>query len=398
MVTFLLMIIYLAFIALGLPDALLGSAWPIMKIDMGATTEMAGYISLIISFFTVMSSLLASRLLHKYGTGKVTLFSILSTTIALLGISISEDFIFLLILAIPLGLGAGSVDAALSNYVALHFKARHMSWLHCFWGIGAVTGPLIMSFWLNHNNNWRAGYVMVGLILLTIAAILLASLSLWKIFEKGRVEGGSDDKKLISNREALRIPGVKMSMLTMLCYNGSETAAGLWMASFFIGSKGVSPGAAAALSSLFFIGIIIGRILSGFLSSNVSSKNLIRYGSIVGCFGLVILVMPVPYWIATGALFLVGLGGAPIYPSIVHATPERFGEKASPSVIGLEMASAYTGSALIPLVMGMIAGQIGMLMVPIILLVLFSIMLLASEMVNVVYRRKGANIDKRKGS
>ncbi|WJM11012.1 MFS transporter [Paenibacillus sp. PK1-4R] len=382
MVTLLLIIIYLAFIGLGLPDALLGSAWSVMKNDIHATTEMAGYISLIISFSTVVSSLSASRLLHRFGTGKVTLFSILSTTIALLGFSFSENFVFLLILAVPLGLGAGSVDAALSNYVALHFKAKHMNWLHCFWGIGAVTGPLVMAYWLNQANNWRAGYVTVGLILLGIVVILLSTLSLWKIFEKGRVEGSGDEKKRVSNREAIRIPGVKMSMLAMLCYNGSETAAGLWMASFFIVSKGVSPGTAAALSSLFFIGIILGRIISGFLSTHVSSKNLIRYGGIIGCFGLVILVMPIPYWIAAGALFIVGLGGAPIYPSIVHATPERFGEKASPSVIGLEMASAYTGSTLIPLGMGLIASEWGMSMVPLILLILFSVMFAATELVN----------------
>ncbi|WP_342435477.1 MFS transporter [Paenibacillus sp. FSL L8-0436] len=388
MVTLLLMIIYLAFMGLGLPDALLGSAWPIMQHDIGATTEMAGYLSLIVSFCTVISSLFASRLLHRYGTGKVTLFSILSTTIALLGFSISSDFIFLILLAIPLGLGAGSVDAAMSNYVALHFKAKHMNWLHCFWGIGAFTGPIIMSFWLNRDNNWRAGYVTVGLLLLTIAVILLASLSLWKIFEKESIEEGSDEKKLISNREALRIPGVKISMVTMLCYNGSEAAAGLWMASFFIGNKGVSPGTAAALSSLFYIGIIIGRIISGFLSTSVSSKNLIRYGGIVGCFGLLILVMPVHYWISAGALFIVGLGGAPIYPSIVHSTPERFGKIASPSVIGLAMASAYTGSTLIPSLMGIFASQLGMIMVPVILLILFSIMLVSSEMVNIVYKRK----------
>lgn len=184
MVTLLLIIIYLAFIGLGLPDALLGSAWSVMKNDIHATTEMAGYISLIISFSTVVSSLSASRLLHRFGTGKVTLFSILSTTIALLGFSFSENFVFLLILAIPLGLGAGSVDAALSSYVALHFKAKHMNWLHCFWGIGAVTGPLVMAYWLNQANNWRAGYVTVGLILLGIVVILLSTLSLWKILRR----------------------------------------------------------------------------------------------------------------------------------------------------------------------------------------------------------------------
>lgn len=385
MIILLLIIIYLSFVGLGLPDALLGSAWSIMQVDIGATAEMAGYISLTVSLFTVISSLFASRLLHRFGTGKVTLFSILSTTLALFGFSLSNDLIFLIILGIPLGLGAGSVDAALSNYVALHFKAKHMNWLHCFWGIGAMTGPIIMSMSLNNDNNWRAGYVSIAVILTVIVLILLGSLSLWKIFEKGKI-AESHDEKLISNREAMRIPGVKPSMMSMLCYNGSETAAGLWMASFFIASKGVSPGTAAALTSLFYIGIIIGRIISGFLSSTISSKHLIRYGGLVGCFGLLIVILPLPYWVTAGALFIVGFGGAPIYPSIVHATPERFGEKASSSVIGLEMASAYTGSTLIPLSMGIIAAQFGMNMVPIILLVLFGVMFVSSEMVNRVNR------------
>ncbi|AIQ31408.1 MULTISPECIES: MFS transporter [unclassified Paenibacillus] len=387
MVTLLLIIIYLAFIGLGLPDALLGSAWSIMKLDIGATTEMAGYISLTVSFCTVVSSLFASRLLHRLGTGKVTLFSILLTTISLFGFYFSNEFLFFILLAIPLGLGAGSVDAALSNYVALHFKARHMSWLHCFWGIGAMTGPIVMSFSLDNGNNWRMGYLTIGIVLTIIVLILLGSLSLWKVFENGKIEEG-DEKTLISNREALRIRGVRMSMVSMLCYNGSETAAGLWMASFFIESKGITPGTAAAFSSLFYIGIIIGRIFSGFLSTKLSSKRLIRYGGLVGCVGLLILILPVPHWVAAGALLIVGLGGAPIYPSIVHATPERFGEKASSSVIGLEMASAYTGSTLIPLLMGFIASQFGMFMVPIILLLLFSIMFVSSEMVNRVYKHK----------
>ncbi|CAH1198676.1 MFS transporter [Paenibacillus sp. JJ-223] len=381
MATLLLILIYLAFIGLGLPDALLGSAWSVMKQDIGATTEMAGYISLTVSFCTVISSLFASRLLHRLGTGKVTLISILFTTMALLGFAASSEFVFLILLAIPLGLGAGCVDAALSNYVALHFKAKHMSWLHCFWGIGAMTGPFVMSFWLTHGNNWRAGYFTVGMLLLVIVIALLASLPLWRIYEKGNIEEGSA-QKLVSNREAVRIRGVKSSMLAMLCYNGSETAAGLWIASFLIAGKGLDPAKAAAYTSLFYIGIIIGRVFSGFLSTSVSSKNLIRYGGLIGCFGLLVLVLPVPHWGAAGALFIVGMGGAPIYPSIVHATPERFGEKASSSVIGLQMASAYTGSTLIPLMTGMVAGRFGMSWVPVILLALFGIMFVATETAN----------------
>lgn len=387
MVTFLLVIIYLAFLGLGLPDGLLGSSWSVLRLDIGATTEMAGYISLTVSFSTVISSLFASKLLYKFGTGKVTLGSILLTAIALTGISVSDAFIYLILLAIPLGLGAGCVDAALSNYVALHFKAKHMSWLHCFWGVGAMTGPIVMSFWLRNENNWRAGFVTISIMLTVLVLILLFTLSLWKIFEKEKTAEG-EEAKVVSNKEALQIPGVKMFMLTMLCYNGTEAAVSLWIATFLIESKGLSPASAAALSSIFFIGIIVGRLVSGFLSTFVSSKNLIRYGGIIGCVGFVILITPVPYPVMASALFIIGFGGAPVYPSIVHATPERFGEKASPSVIGLEMASAYVGATLTPLLVGLIANQFGMFLIPILLLFLFIIMFIASEVGNKAFRQQ----------
>jgi fucose permease len=387
MVTFLLVIIYLAFLGLGLPDGLLGSSWSVLRLDIGATTEMAGYISLTVSFSTVISSLFASKLLYKFGTGKVTLGSILLTAIALTGISVSDAFIYLILLAIPLGLGAGCVDAALSNYVALHFKAKHMSWLHCFWGVGAMTGPIVMSFWLRNENNWRAGFVTISIMLTVLVLILLFTLSLWKIFEKEKTADG-EEAKVVSNKEALQIPGVKMFMLTMLCYNGTEAAVSLWIATFLIESKGLSPASAAALSSIFFIGIIVGRLVSGFLSTFVSSKNLIRYGGIIGCVGFVILITPVPYPVMASALFIIGFGGAPVYPSIVHATPERFGEKASPSVIGLEMASAYVGATLTPLLVGLIANQFGMFLIPILLLFLFIIMFIASEVGNKAFRQQ----------
>lgn len=387
MVTFLLIIIYLAFLGLGLPDGLLGSSWSVMRIDLGATTDMAGYISLTVSFGTVISSLFASKLLHKLGTGKVTVFSILLTAIALTGVSFSNEFLFLILLAIPLGLGAGCVDAALSNYVALHFKAKHMSWLHCFWGVGAMTGPIVMSFWLKDNSNWRAGYVTVAIMLAVLVLILLFTLSLWKIFEKDKV-AGEEETKAMTNKEAFRIPGVKMFMLTMLCYNGVEAAVSLWIATFLIESRGLSPASAAALSSIFFIGIITGRLVSGFLSSHLSSTNLIRYGSLIGCLGFIILILPVPFAVTASSLFIIGFGGAPVYPSIVHATPERFGEKASPSVIGLEMASAYVGATLTPLLVGLIANQLGMFLIPILLLFLFGLMFIASEMGNRVFRQQ----------
>lgn len=380
MVTLLLIIIYLAFIGLGLPDSLLGSAWPVMKLELNATTEMAGIIPFVVSLCTVASSLLANKLLYKFGTGKVVIGSILSTSLALFCYSIVPNFALLIVGAILLGFGAGAVDAALSNYVALHFKAKHMSWLHCFWGIGATAGPLLMALNLRHGNDWRGGFSTVAFILLGLTIVLLLALPLWKMFES-RIEQQDEEPKFMSSREAVRIKGVKPAMLVMLCYNGSETAVGLWAASYLIASKGLEVNQAAAFSALYFIGIIAGRILSGFLSEKVSAKPLIRYGILIGALGLIVLIGSSSVVLAGVGLFVLGFGGAPIYPSIVHMTPERFGKKASQSVIGLEMASAYTGSTVIPMLVGLSAGMLGLTAIPVVILALFVLMFISSVLV-----------------
>lgn len=373
----LLFLIYLSFIGLGLPDSLLGSAWAVMKGEIGAPTEAAGYLAFLVSLCTVASSLLASRFLHRFGTGRVTLFSILLTALAVLGYSASRNFWMLLPCAVFLGLGAGAVDASLSNFAALHLKARHMSWLHCCWGIGAMVGPLLMSVFLQENR-WRSGFLTVGILLAGIAVILLCTLFIWGKYEK-KSDSPAEEERLVTNRQAFFISGVKGYMLAMLCYNGSEAAAGLWMASFFIDAKGLTPDRAAACCSLFYIGITLGRVLSGFLSEKLGDEKLIRYGSFLGCAGLLLMVLPLPVWGTAFGLLLTGFGGAPIYPSIVHAAPASFGEQASSSVIGLEVASGYVGATCIPLLIGLLANHFGMALVPAILLTLFILMLLSSE-------------------
>ncbi len=380
MVTLLLIMIYLAFIGLGLPDSLLGSAWPVMKSDLNATTEMAGLVPFVVSLCTVASSLLANKLLYRFGTGKVVVCSLLSTALALVCYALVPNFALLLVGAVLLGFGAGAVDAALSNYVALHFKARHMSWLHCFWGIGATAGPLVMAAHLRGGEDWRGGFMTVALILLGLVAVLLLALPLWKIFES-RVQPEEEEPKYMSGREASRIQGVKPAMLVMLLYNGSETAIGLWAASYLIAGKGLAVNEAAAYSSLYFIGIIVGRVLSGFLSEQLSAKRLIRYGILIGAAGLIVLIGSSSLLLAGVGLFVLGFGGAPIYPSLVHMTPERFGKKASQSVISLEMASAYTGSTVIPLLVGLVVGSLGMAMMPVVILILFAGMFVSSVLV-----------------
>lgn len=389
MITLLLITIYIAFISLGLPDSMLGCAWPVMKGALGATTQMAGVISVIISSGTVASSLLSSRLINKFGTGKVTLFSVMATAGALIGFSMSGSFMFLMVFAIPLGLGAGAVDAALNNYVALHFKVRHMNWLHCFWGVGAMAGPIIMSGWLNQGDDkWPMGYLTVGIIQAVLVVILIFSLPLWKRLEKEVKNPGEEKKKLVTNSQAVKIKGAKFALLAFFCYCGMETATGLWSSSFLTESRGLSPDKAAGFTAMFFGGITVGRMASGFISAKISSRKLIRIGSAVAAVGLLLLAIPLPWYISVCGLLIFGVGCAPIYPSIIHETPVRFGEAASQSVIGLEMAVAYIGSTLMPPLTGVAAGNFGMWLFPLIMLALCITMIVATEWVNKIVDKK----------
>ncbi len=382
MITLLLVIIYLSFISLGLPDSLLGSAWPAMRTDMALPVSFAGILSFIITGGTIISSLLSSKVIRRFGTGKVTAVSVGMTAFALMGFSMSPGFLWLCILAVPLGLGAGSVDAALNNFVALHYKASHMSWLHCFWGVGATAGPIIMSLFLSREAGWKIGYRTIGIIQVCLVIILFASLPLWR-----KVGGSTKTEELTGAspkfNDILRIHGAKPAFFTFFCYCALESSAGLWGSSYLVLIKGVSSGTAAKLVSLYYFGITLGRFISGFITMKLSNRSLIRIGEIVIIAGLVCLLLPTDIvLIQTVGFLIIGLGCAPVFPSLIHETPTRFGKDLSQAFIGIQMACAYIGSALMPPIFGFVAQRTSFALFPFFLLAALLLMTLANERIN----------------
>ncbi len=376
----LLGIIYLSFISLGLPDGLLDSAWPSIYPQFQVPVSYAGILSMIISLGTIVSSLQSDRLTRKLGTGKVTAVSVGITAAALFGFSVSASFWMLCLWAIPYGLGAGSVDASLNNYVALHYESRHMSWLHCMWGIGAAGGPYIMGFALTRGMSWNAGYRIVAVLQLLLTLILVFSLPLWKKRPRTVVSGGKEAAaRTLSLKEILRIPGAKEVFIAFFCYCALEQTAGLWASSYLVLQWGLSSETAAHFASLFFIGITVGRALSGFLTLKCSDAQMVRLGQGVVLGGLVLLLLPLGERAALPGLILIGLGCAPIYPSIIHATPEHFGPACSQAMIGVQMASAYVGTCLMPPFFGLLANHIGVSLLPGYLLVILALMAASHE-------------------
>ena len=377
----LLAIIYLSFISLGLPDSLLGSAWPSMYPQFDVPVSYAGIISMIISLGTIVSSLQSDRLTRKLGTGKVTAISVGMTALALFGFSISHSFIALCLWAIPYGLGAGSVDASLNNYVALHYASRHMSWLHCMWGVGAATGPYILSFVLMGGGTWNTGYRYISFIQIALTAILLLSLPLWK----GRNETtGLEENKTPKNspaedipaevssqplslRQIIAIPGAKQILVAFFCYCALETTTGMWASSYLVLHHGIDAQTAAGYASLFYIGITVGRGLSGFLTMKFNDTQMIHLGQAIILIGVITLLLPVGGLLAFAGLILIGLGCAPVYPCIIHSTPDHFGADKSQAIIGVQMAAAYTGTCLMPPVFGLIANHISVSLYPVFL-------------------------------
>ncbi len=379
MYSLLLAIIYLAFISLGLPDALLGSAWPSMYVQFGVPVSYAGVISMIIAVGTVVSALMSDALTRRLGTGRVTAISVLLTAAALFGFSISSSFWMLCLWAVPYGIGAGCVDAALNNFVALHYASRHMSWLHCMWGIGASVGPYVMGYALSGGHGWPAGYRYIAVIQAALTVILLLSLPMWKRGVQA-AQDGEEQGERPGFRALIRTPGAKSIMLAFFCYSAIENASGLWASSFLVLHHGISEELAARFASLFYIGITAGRALCGFITAKLSDTSMIRLGQGVLLLGAALLIVPVDE-AALAGLVLIGLGCAPIYPSIIHSTPEHFGASRSQAMIGLEMASAYTGTTLMPPLFGLIANHIDVGLLPCFLLVFWLIMLLAHERV-----------------
>ncbi len=363
MASLLLAVIYLAFISLGLPDSLLGAGWPVMHDFLNVPLSYAGFVSMIVSAGTVTSSLLSERATRKLGTRYVTLFSVLLTALALLGFSISTRFWMVCLWAVPYGLGAGSIDAALNNYVALHYTSRDMSWLHCFWGVGTIVSPYVMSLALTRAT-WQAGYRAVGLIQLVICAVLLLTLPLWKVHAPTGEAQRSE--KVLGLRGALRIRGVPQLLLGFCTYCALESTCILWTSSYLIATRGVSPERAAAFASLFFIGITVGRFLAGFVSNKLGDRSMIRLGAGILGLGVLLLLVPgLPEALALAGCVILGLGCAPVYPSIIHATPDNFGPENSQAIIGVQMASAYVGSTFAPPLFGFLSARAGLGLLPV---------------------------------
>ena len=374
MVHLLLAIIYMAFISLGLPDGLLGAAWPSMVPELGTPVSFAGVIFIIISVGTVVSSLLSQRLNLRFGPGRVTAFSVAMTAAALFGFASCRSTWQLCLWALPYGLGAGSVDACLNNYVALHYASRHMSWLHCMWGIGASVGPYIMGAVLSAGRHWSAGYHAIGVLQLALTAVLLLSLPLWK---KGDGQEEGEKAKPLGLKEIFAIPGAKPLLLAFFCYCALEQTMGLWAGSYLALYRSFTPERAAGFTGLFFLGITLGRALNGFLTIRFSDSLLTRAGFVIIALGIAAVLLPLGDALALAGLVLVGLGCAPVYPCIIHATPARFGAGRSQAVIGILMAGAYLGNCLMPPLFGLIANHISIGLLPPYLLLLLAVMALS---------------------
>lgn len=357
MIHLLLVIIYLAFISLGLPDSLLGSAWPTMYTQLQVPVSYAGIISMIIAGGTIVSSLFSDKLIRHFGTGLVTVISVAMTAAALFGFSWSHSFLMLCLWGIPYGLGAGSVDAALNNFVALHYKSRHMSWLHCFWGIGATAGPYIMGLCLTKNLPWNAGYRTIGIIQIILVLFLVLSLPLWKI-KKETADTEAASRNSLSLRETIRLPGAKAILTAFFCYCALEATTGLWAGSYLLLQKGASAQMAAKWASLFYLGITAGRFLCGFITDRLGDKTMVRIGQILAAIGILLLFLPFGVNVTLLGLIMTGAGCAPIYPSLLHETPVNFGAENSQSIMGMQMACAYVGSTFMPPVFGLIAEHI----------------------------------------
>lgn len=359
--TALLVMIYLSFISLGLPDSMLGSAWPAMNVSLNAPLWGAGLVQMLISFCTIISSLNSAKLIRRFGTGKLTAISVATTALALLGFSLAKNYAFLLLMAVPLGLGAGAVDAGLNNYVALHCEAKHMSWLHCFWGVGTIIGPMILSTVLRVGGSWATGYRAVGLIQCAVSALLFATLGMWK---RGNIQQEEYGAKALSVWEVLSLPGAKAGMVTFLCYCAVEATLGLWGATYISQVRGVDEATAASFGAMFYIGITVGRAISGFMAMKLLPKQMVRVGQALLALGCIFMMIPAGSTLSGIGLVVCGLGCAPIYPNIIQDTPVNYGTENSQAAIGVQMAFAYVGSTFLPSIFGALAGVDGYGLLP----------------------------------
>ena len=386
----LLALIYLAFISLGLPDSLLGSGWPVMHGELGVPVAFMGVVSMVISGGTIVSSLMSDRLTRKLGTRVVTVVSVFLTVVALFGFSFSNRFWMLIVFAVPYGLGAGAIDAALNNYIALHYKAKHMSWLHCFWGVGTIISPFILGFALTRSV-WNDGYRIVGFIQLAIAMLLLATLPVWKVNKKTEIK----EQKSVGLVGALKIKGVPFLLIGFFAYCALEATAMGWASTYFVEVRGVSAERAAIFASLFYIGITVGRFISGFITDKVGDRRMIIIGTVIMIAGIACVLIPVSSYIpAVIGFVVIGLGCAPVYPCIIHSTPDNFGAENSGAVIGIQMASAYLGSTFVPPLFGLLGNAVGFTVMPLYLLFFAVLMIIMTELTFRLTRKNPLNIEK----
>lgn len=402
MCSLLLAIIYLSFISLGLPDSLIGSAWPIMHVDLGVSMSSAGIITIIISVGTIIASFFSNALTNKLGTGLVTAISVTFTALGLIGFSFAKAFWMLCVFAIPYGLGAGAVDAALNNYVALNYPAKHLSWLHCMWGVGASISPYIMSFALTGGLGWGSGFRIVFYIQISLSAILFFTLPVWKkcakkssnfennidrISKNGAIE--QTEQKKVSTASVFGIKGIYLVFIAFFAYCAMEQTAGLWATSYLVNYKGIEATVAAKFASFFYIGITLGRGISGFFAEKLGDKRLIRFGTIIILIGILLVAIPTSAsWPSLVGLIVIGLGCAPVYPAIIHSTPDNFGKENSQAVIGVQMAFAYIGITAMPPLFGLIAEKINIGLYSAYLLVFALLMLVMCEVLNAKVKRK----------
>jgi len=385
-----LFLIYLTFISLGLPDSILGAAWPVVYIDLGVSFDSLGIVSMVIVAGTIFSSLISSRFIKRFGTGIVASVSVLATAIAMIGYSLGSSLFIIAVFAILWGLGGGAIDVAMNNFVSRYYDALHMSWLHGFWGVGAFIGPLIIGVFINNNENWRGGFFAVAMILFAISILLFITLPVWKNKESGGDREPESEKteeafrKItdLSAAKPIQIRGVRDSMVAILVYCALQYTVGLWGSSFLVYAREFTAAQAAAGISLFFIGITAGRFLNGFLTRKFSASQLIRLGILLISAGTGLLFVPAGGIVPLIALLLLGIGCAPVYPTMMHETPRRFGSKYSSNIIGYQTAAAYIGATFFPPVVGLAANNISIFAIPVFIAILAVTMLFSTERIN----------------
>lgn len=385
--TILLIVIYIAFIGLGIPDSLFGTAWPAIYMELGLPFSFGSVVTVLISAGTVLSSLLSPLLIRRFSTGRLTAFSTALTAASLIGFSFSDSLIFFCLLALPLGIGAGAVDTALNNYISLHYSASHMSFLHCFYGIGVSLSPYLMSLIISSPSGWRGGYQAAFMIQIFITLLLFAALPLWKKADSVHPHPSEENVDSLSLRRILNIPGVISICCVFITSCGIEYTCGSWGSTFLVEYRNLPFDTAARIIMFYYIGMTLGRFISGLLSCVLHSWQIIRIGQCLLGISILFLIIPAPPFFAAVGLFLIGLGNGPLFPNLNYLTPQNFGADVSPSVMGIQMAASYIGIMLVPALFGFLGQALSPGIFPFYLLLFYIGM--------IVFTKKGRNDTKK---